>query len=138
MKSVRLLDDIYPRRRFFANFNRPLSSSLAVFLISVTHTPMRFFISPADAFLLDSRAVPLRRRIGGETAAWGWWESKKSGGRKGSGDIFNYKPEVAASLAPTTRHQLPNISGVSLDASPTPLSTTPPPPLTLPLLNPSR
>lgn len=61
MKSVRLRVDIRSRRCFFANFNRSLSFSPAVFLISVTHTPMRFFISPADAFLLDSPVVPLRR-----------------------------------------------------------------------------
>lgn len=86
---------------------------------------MRFFISPWQC-------IPVRQPRGdiathdvegmaNVAMKWGGEGKGRGGrgiGRKGSRDIFNYQPEVPTLPLPsTTRHQLPNISGVSLDGS---------------------
>lgn len=135
-KPARLPTDIH-RRRFFANFNRHCRARWQSFSLA-SHTPMRFFISPSQCIPVrqprgDTATHEGHRRVANVAMKWGGgWEGRAGGeaaGRKGSRDIFNYQPEVPTLPLPsTTRHQLPNISGVSLDGSrthhpPTPYAT---------------
>lgn len=123
----RLVRFIHPKMALVPSrisIGRCRSSRLSFSLASHT-PPMRFFISPADAFLLDSPVVPPRNRPPG-----GWRE------RKGSGDIFNYKPEVAAlpraNYSPSTAKYFRRVIGRH------PYPRLPPPPRPFPPPPPSR